>query len=207
MIGRRRPPISTSPPCRDRPRRHAVGVPERDRRDGGVAWRARGAARRTARSPAGEPLDERHPRPERQHRPQVGGQVVDAGARRDAVDRDPGAHERVRGRRGCARRAGRVGGVHDDPSSRPGSAASTLVEPRQLVGGVRVVDGSSATARWVNMPASRSLGRAAAMRRDEVGDVGGGGADAVHPGVDLEVDVEVRRPSPTRGQRVDPGAW
>ena len=114
---------------------HAVGVAERHGRH--VRVDAELVAQPVGQPVAGrEPLDERHPRLERHDRPQVGGQVVDPGSRRDAVQRDPGPHERPPRRR-VGHRPGRVGGVHQPPV---GQIAERDVEALELALGVRVGD-------------------------------------------------------------------
>ena len=115
---------------------------------------------------------------------------------------DAGPHERAAGRR-VGQGAGRVGGVDGDAVERA-RAAGRRARRRSGRAGAAVYGsaGSSATARWVNTPASRRCGARSAMRCDERRDGGRGGADAVHPGVDLEVHVD-RAVGRSGGEGVD----
>ena len=72
----------------------------------------------------------------------------------------------------------------------PASASSsTTASNRSSCTSVNGLSGSSATAQWVNTPSRSSSGRPSISRATVQG-VGRGHPDAVHPGVDLEVDPD-----------------
>ena len=205
-IGRRRPPISTSAVrCRQaraaRRRRSRAARWPRWRRAANV-WRSP----YEIRSPAAQPLDERHPGLSDSAGRSVGGEVVDAGAGRDAVEGDAGADERRGGPRdGRARRPSwrrarrRVEAVGGSAASTSSNRSSWLVGVRvdRLVGDGEVGEHAGRAAA----PARRG-DRAATS----AGTSAGRGADAVHAGVDLEVDAEVRRGAAARRARRSPAA-
>ena len=193
MIGAARPPISTSPPTTGRAARR------RRSRCGTVATLA------SAASVWRRPYDSRAPparrltNDTRAFSAMTGRRSAAASATPGpgeiAVHRDPGPDERAPGRR-VGEGAGRVGGVDGDGVERARRRSASTSSKRASWPAVYGSSGSSATARWVNTPARRRRGatvrwprRGPARRRR--------GADAVHAGVDLEVDVEAV-PAPAR---------
>ena len=201
MIRRRRPPISTSPDV-GQPAPDAVGVPERHGGDVGRGRRACGAARTTAA---------RRRRGASRTTPGRAATGPDGGRPRPGRAPAPGempytampARTNERRAAGWARPPAELAACTATPSSAPaGSPAST----RSNVASCPAVygsAGSSATARWVKIPVSRTAGVRAAMWATRIAHVAGRGADAVHAGVDLDVHPETvgarrRRARPRR---------
>ena len=82
------------------------------------------------------------------------------------------------------------------------SRAATAASKRSSCSAVNGSSGSSATAQWVHSAVERQV-RLGVHHLGQADDVLGGGADAVHPGVDLEVHGHGQRrrgpPSPGGG--------
>ena len=173
-----------APPAADRARRRRAGraacraaaAPRRRSRSAPSrpSCRARtGAATRTTR---GDPAATRLTWDTRAFSDITGrrsrGEIVDARPGRDAVERDPGPHERAPAR-GERERAGRVGGVHHR-RRRPGrrELGEHRVEAGELLLRSPGDPGSSAHARWVNTASIESVGASVATCSDEIERVG-----------------------------------
>ena len=91
---------------------------------------------------------------------------------------------------GMGQRAGRVGGVHDDRVRTSGASAASTSSNAPAVGGVRVVDLVGDGEVGEDPAPAAAPGARRSMRATSAGDVARRGADAVHPGVDLEVDAD-----------------
>ena len=189
---RRRPPSSTSPPAVGQPPRDPVGVPDGHGGD-------RGRPLRAVPQPVGDALAVGDLPDARTRGPSAPAPAAGRPARRA-----PGsAPRRRRPARTAPCRSGPPGGPWWRPSWRRGrSAAATRARPaprstasnRSRCTSVKGSAGSSATAKWVHDPLQGQL-RPLLDGQRQLHRVVRRRAHPVHPGVDLDVDVE-RAPDP-----------